>query len=68
MFTGLKSLGTWMKTHPAWAAILFLLVIPFLLLGLFARIRSMVAGLPVVGGIATQLGAVGSRIGGGGQT
>lgn len=57
MFSGLKALGSWMRAHPAWAVIVFAVLIPVVLYGVVAWLRNLVVGLPVVGPVIAK-GAV----------
>lgn len=57
--SGFKSLMTWAKTHWITALIVFGLIIPFLLINVIAKIRATVAGLPVVGPLASQIPPLG---------
>lgn len=58
--SGLMALFSWMRAHPIWAALVFLVLIPVVFYYLVGSIRSTVLGLPGVGGILKKLPDVGA--------
>lgn len=59
-FTGLKVFWAWIKAHPAWAAVIFLILLPFVFLGLLARVRNWAVALPGVGPLLGKLPQIGA--------
>ena len=63
MFTGFKALWHWMREYPWTAVILFLVLVPFVLRGLFVWISAREQSVPVVGPLLSKLGVTDSLAG-----
>lgn len=63
MWTGLKAYGTTAKNHPGWTVIL-LVVLSVMALGILAKVKATVLGLPGVGPLAAKLPGASPQAGG----
>lgn len=60
MFSGFSALGSWIKAHKWTAAILFLVLIPFVLRGVFVWLSKKEESVPVIGPVLSNLGVTDS--------
>lgn len=60
MLAGFKAFWTWVKSYPLVAAIIFLVIVPFALLGVLAKVRNTIAALPGVGAVVSKIPQVGA--------
>lgn len=60
MFSGFKALGRWVAEYKWTAVVLFLVLIPFVLRGVFVWLASKEQSVPVVGPILGKLGVTDS--------
>lgn len=60
MLSGFSALWAWMRAHKWTAALLFLVLVPFVLRGLFVWISRREENLPIVGPVLSNLGVTDS--------